>query len=177
VLGRQGVPLGGRVGYSIRFEDVSSSETRLRFLTDGMLLREALLDPDLAKCAPPGSLASVHTPPHRVQLVQPFCLRHHRYKVIILDEAHERTLHTDVLLGLLKRLHARRSDLKIVVMSATLDFGQFQTFFPGSKALAVEGRQHKVQTMYLRTPEEDYLDAALLCVTQVGALTQYDKAR
>lgn len=138
VAEEQGVPLGGRVGYSIRFEDVSSSETRLRFLTDGMLLREALLDPDLAK-----------------------------YKVIILDEAHERTLHTDVLLGLLKRLHARRSDLKIVVMSATLDFGQFQTFFPGSKALAVEGRQHKVQTMYLRTPEEDYLDAALLCVTQV----------
>jgi hypothetical protein len=245
VAEEQGEALGGRVGYSIRFEDVSSSSTRLRFLTDGMLLREALLDPELAKCALPlgkhqcrEAPVSLHPQaelssqsPRGTQI--PACLTPcqliptPRYKVIILDEAHERTLHTDVLLGLLKRLHTRRRDLRIIVMSATLDFGQFQRFFPGSKAVAVQGRQHPVQvppltqpltqcfsldsprlgrhtraeesrelsfeglaqaklrpstaplkteawisvraaqTMYLRAPEEDYLDAALLCVTQV----------
>lgn len=87
------VTLGEQVGYSIRFEDKTSRNTKLKYLTDGMLLREAMNDPLLEK-----------------------------YSVVIIDEAHERTLNTDVLFGLLKEvLKARGDSLKLVVMSATLD--------------------------------------------------------
>jgi hypothetical protein len=86
------VTLGTYVGYLIRFDDKTSDETILKFMTDGMLLREAMNDPLLS-----------------------------RYSVIILDEAHERTLSTDVLFGLTKEVMKRRPDLKVVVMSATMD--------------------------------------------------------
>jgi pre-mRNA-splicing factor ATP-dependent RNA helicase DHX15/PRP43 len=90
------VPLGDEVGYTIRFEDKSSQKTRLKYLTDGMLLRESMIDPELNK-----------------------------YGVIILDEAHERTLSTDILFGLIKEVLQKRKDLKIVVMSATLNAERF----------------------------------------------------
>ena len=89
--------LGQEVGYSIRFEDCTSSKTLLKYLTDGMLLREAMSDPLLEA-----------------------------YGMVLLDEAHERTLATDILMGLLKEVAKQRPDLKIVVMSATLDAGKFQ---------------------------------------------------
>lgn len=89
--------LGEEVGYSIRFEDLTSKKTVLKYMTDGMLLREAQMDHDL-----------------------------NRYSVIILDEAHERTLNTDVLFGLIKEILVRRSDLKLIVMSATMDALRFQ---------------------------------------------------
>lgn len=94
------VKLGEQVGYTIRFEDCTSNSTILKYMTDGMLLREAMNDPLLE-----------------------------RYSVIILDEAHERTLATDILMGLLKDVVKRRRDLKIVVMSATLDAEKFQKYF------------------------------------------------
>lgn len=94
------VVLGEEVGYSIRFEDLSGPKTVLKYMTDGMLLREAMTDPMLE-----------------------------RYSVLILDEAHERTLSTDVLFGLLKQVLARRPTLKLVVMSATLEAEKFQGYF------------------------------------------------
>ena len=94
------VEFGEEVGYTVRFEDVTSPRTKLKYLTDGMLEREAMNDPLL-----------------------------NHYSIIILDEAHERTLATDILMGLLKDLLLKRHDLKLVVMSATLDATRFQVCF------------------------------------------------
>jgi pre-mRNA-splicing factor ATP-dependent RNA helicase DHX15/PRP43 len=132
------VVLGEYVGYTIRFEDLSSNLTQLKYLTDGMLLREAMHDPVLSK-----------------------------YAVIILDEAHERTISTDVLMGLLKEVMLRRKDLKLVVMSATLDAGKFQDYFEGAPLMKVPGRLHPVEIFYTPEPERDYLEAALRTVLQI----------
>ena len=90
------VQLGAEVGYTIRFEDRTSQKTLLKYMTDGMLLREAMTDPMLS-----------------------------RYGIVILDEAHERTLSTDILFGLIKEVMQRRKDIKIIVMSATLNAERF----------------------------------------------------
>ncbi|XP_073056816.1 probable pre-mRNA-splicing factor ATP-dependent RNA helicase DEAH2 [Primulina eburnea] len=132
------VTIGEEVGYSIRFEDCSSAKTVLKYLTDGMLLREAMTDPLLE-----------------------------RYKVIILDEAHERTLATDVLFGLLKEVLKNRPDLKLVVMSATLEAEKFQCYFSGAPLMKVPGRLHPVEIFYTQDPERDYLEAAIKTVIQI----------
>ncbi|PWY95826.1 pre-mRNA splicing factor ATP-dependent RNA helicase Prp43 [Aspergillus sclerotioniger CBS 115572] len=134
------VKLGEEVGYSIRFEDMTSSKTVLKYMTDGMLLREAMHDHNL-----------------------------NRYSTIILDEAHERTMATDVLMGLLKEVVVRRPDLKIIIMSATLDAQKFQRYFNDAPLLAVPGRTHPVEIFYTPEPEQDYVEAAIRTVLQIHA--------
>ena len=134
------VTMGEEVGYSIRFEDATGPKTILKYMTDGMLLREAMHDNDLS-----------------------------RYSTIILDEAHERTLATDILMGLLKEVVQRRPDLKLIIMSATLDAAKFQKYFHKAPLLAVPGRTHPVEIFYTATPERDYVEAALRTVLQIHA--------
>lgn len=134
------VNLGEEVGYSIRFEDMTSPKTILKYMTDGMLLREAMNDHNLS-----------------------------RYSTIILDEAHERTMATDVLMGLLKEVVGRRPDLKIIIMSATLDAQKFQRYFLDAPLLAVPGRTHPVEIFYTPEPEQDYVEAAIRTVLQIHA--------
>ncbi|KAI1918778.1 DEAH-box ATP-dependent RNA helicase prp43 [Ophidiomyces ophidiicola] len=140
VASEMDVKLGEEVGYSIRFEDMTGPKTILKYMTDGMLLREAMHDPDLT-----------------------------RYSTIILDEAHERTMATDVLMGLLKEVVQRRPDLKLIVMSATLDAQKFQRYFNNAPLLAVPGRTHPVEIFYTPEPEQDYVEAAIRTVLQIHA--------
>ena len=139
------VELGTEVGYTIRFEDVSDyNRTVLKFLTDGMLLREAMGD---------GLLR--------------------RYSVIVLDEAHERTLATDVIMGLLMEILPKRQkgseygELKIVVMSATLDAEKFQSYFNDAPLMKVPGRTFPVEIFYTAKPERNYVEAAVRTTLQI----------
>ena len=133
-----GCRLGQEVGYTIRFEDCTSPETQIKYMTDGMLLRECLIDADL-----------------------------NAYNVIILDEAHERTMHTDVLFGLMKAAVKKRKDLKLIVTSATLDSIKFSQYFFEAPIFTIPGRTFPVEILYTKEPETDYLDAALITVMQI----------
>ncbi|CAA82662.1 putative pre-mRNA-splicing factor ATP-dependent RNA helicase mog-1 [Caenorhabditis elegans] len=133
VADEMGVDLGQDVGYAIRFEDCTSEKTIIKYMTDGILLRECLGD---------GSLD--------------------QYSAIIMDEAHERSLNTDVLFGLLREVIAKRADLKLIVTSATMDADKFADFFGGNcPTFTIPGRTFPVELFHARTPVEDYVDAAV----------------
>ncbi|CAA0818351.1 RNA helicase family protein [Striga hermonthica] len=127
------VKLGEEVGYAIRFEDRTSEKTLIKYLTDGVLLRESLSNPEL-----------------------------NHYSVIILDEAHERSLNTDILLGLMKRLiKFRASNLKILITSATLDGEKVSRFFSNCPILNVPGKLFPVEIQHSSERPKSYIEASL----------------
>ncbi|KAJ7746662.1 P-loop containing nucleoside triphosphate hydrolase protein [Mycena metata] len=138
VASEVGSILGDEVGYTIRFEDVSDKErTRILYMTDGMLFRETLVDPLLS-----------------------------RYSVIMIDEAHERSVYTDLLLGVLKKIRRKRPSLRLIVSSATLDATSFLDYFTASTSpeeatiVSLEGRMYPVEVAYLQEPAPDYVRKA-----------------
>ncbi|XP_054802577.1 probable pre-mRNA-splicing factor ATP-dependent RNA helicase DEAH9 [Prosopis cineraria] len=153
VAEEMGVKLGEEVGYTIRFEDLTKPDvTTVKFLTDGVLLREMMDDPLLTK-----------------------------YSVIMVDEAHERSISTDVLLGLLKKIQRRRLDLRLIISSATIEAKSMADFFQTSKKrrelkseecglqmepaiLSVEGRGFNVEINYTEEPVPDYVQAIVSTV-------------
>nr|NVI75443.1 lethal (2) 37Cb [Cucujiformia] len=134
------VKLGNEVGYAIRFEDCTSERTIIKYMTDGTLHREFLSEPDLQS-----------------------------YTVMIIDEAHERTLHTDILFGLVKDIARFRSDLKLLISSATLDAQKFSEFFDEAPIFRIPGRRFPVDIYYTKAPEADYVDACVISVLQIHA--------
>ncbi|KAF5380687.1 hypothetical protein D9757_007043 [Collybiopsis confluens] len=155
VAAEQNVPLGSSIGYSVRFDERCSSETRIKYMTDGMIVRELMSDPLLSK-----------------------------YSVVIVDEAHERSLRTDLLIANLKNIFQQRNGisdvkgkgkgradgsnpLKIIIMSATIDAEKFSQFFSGARILYVKGRQHPVKIYHSSHGQVDYVDAAMRTFFQI----------
>ena len=138
VAEEMGVKVGNEVGYAIRFEDATTDKTVLKYMTDGMLLREFLTEPDLGG-----------------------------YSCLMIDEAHERTLHTDILFGLVKDIARGRPDLKLLISSATLDAQKFSAFFDDAPILNIPGRTYDVEMNYSLQPEANYLSAAITTVFQI----------
>lgn len=155
VAAERGVKLGSLVGYSVRFDEICGADTKIKYVSDGMLVRELLSDPLLS-----------------------------RYSVIVLDEAHERTLRTDFLIANLKSIQVKRKQatdvkgkgkcmssginpLKIIVMSATLDAEKFSRFYHNARILYVKGRQHPVKIFYTAVNQTDYVDSALRTFFQI----------
>jgi HrpA-like RNA helicase len=161
---------GTVVGHRVRFDDHTTDSTKVMYVTDGMLLREATSDPLLTK-----------------------------YGVVVLDEAHERSLQTDILFGVVKRAMEARNGktdhavsdsnvddesldskirrllriksqqlglppLKVIVMSATLDIETFKTFFPQAELIKIPGRQFPVQEIYTKDPQEVRVSTVVTCV-------------
>lgn len=137
--------LGELVGYNVRFDNMTSACTKIKYMTDGMLLREAILDPLLKK-----------------------------YSIVILDEAHERTIHTDVLFGVVKAAQKKRNalnrkdvNLKVIIMSATMDVDNFSSYFGSCPVLYLEGRQFPIKLYYAPEHQSDYSFAALVTIFQI----------
>jgi pre-mRNA-splicing factor ATP-dependent RNA helicase DHX16 len=138
VADEQGVRLGAQVGFSVRFEQKVSDKTLIKFMTDGLLLRELIADPTLSE-----------------------------YSVIMLDEAHERTLSTDILLAFLKDLIRHRQDLKLIISSATLNSVKFSSFLDDCPIFRVPGRMYPVETLFASAPEANYVAAAVTTIWQL----------
>ncbi|KAG1837592.1 pre-mRNA splicing factor [Suillus tomentosus] len=144
VAEEMGTKVGYEVGYSIRFEDCTSDKTVLKYMTDGMLLREFLTEPDLAG-----------------------------YAALIIDEAHERTLSTDILFALVKvgsvcqDIARFRPELRLLISSATMDAEKFSEYFDNAPVFYVPGRRYPVDIHYTPQPEANYLHAAITTVFQI----------
>jgi ATP-dependent helicase HrpA len=123
-----GTVIGGLVGYQIRFEEETADHTRIKFMTDGILLQEIQRDPELRE-----------------------------YSTIIVDEAHERSENIDFLLGLLKNLLKRRPDLKLVVTSATIDQQKFSRYFNNAPVVNVSGRMYPVDIIWSETDHSEWM--------------------
>jgi ATP-dependent helicase HrpA len=136
-------PVGRSVGFKVRFADQVSDATRLILMTDGLLLAELASDPDLS-----------------------------RYDTIIIDEAHERSLNVDLLMGVLKRLLPRRPDLKLIVTSATLDIERIADFFGKVPVVRLGGRGYPIEVRYRGSAEQEDPDlppAVFDAYTQIAA--------
>ncbi|RUS75928.1 hypothetical protein EGW08_016316, partial [Elysia chlorotica] len=149
VAEERGSILGDEVGYLIRFDNSCDEEkTRVKFMTDGMMIREIMKDPLLRK-----------------------------YSIILLDEAHERALNTDIVLGLLRKIQKKRKDLKLIVASATLDAEEMRDFFntndtddpekDTASILTVEGREYPVDIHYTLDPVPNYIKASVDTVMKI----------
>ncbi|WWC66303.1 uncharacterized protein I206_100204 [Kwoniella pini CBS 10737] len=138
VAEEMGVRLGQEVGYSIRFEDMTSDKTALKYMTDGMLLREFLTDPELSG-----------------------------YSALVIDEAHERTLSTDILFGLIKDIARFRPELRLLISSATMNAQKFANFFDQAPIFDVPGRRYPVDMFYTKQPEANYMHAAVTTILQI----------
>jgi ATP-dependent RNA helicase DHX33 len=166
--------LGNVCGYCVRFEDCTSADTKIKYMTDGMLLREAISDPLLIQ-----------------------------YSVIILDEVHERTIHTDVLLGIVKKAQQLRSakrelliqeiqkneklnsknnphlihsirPLKVILMSATMDVDEFSSYFNKAPVFYLEGRQFKVEVFHAIQEQTDYIFSSIATIFQIHKTAPLD---
>lgn len=135
-----GQELGHSVGYQVRFTDHSNENTHIKLMTDGILLTEIQSDPLLLK-----------------------------YDVIIIDEAHERSLNIDFLLGYLKRLKDKRTDLKIIITSATIDVERFSKHFSDAPVIEVSGRTYPVDVYYRPWQDsfEDQIEAIVNCIEEI----------
>ena len=148
VADERDVVLGSEVGYAIRFDECwDAATTKIKFVTDGLLIREMMHDPLLTA-----------------------------YSVVMLDEAHERTLYTDIVIGLLKKVTKKRPDLRVIVTSATLDAELFRDFFNNNDdntgkdtatVLSVEGRMFPVDVYYALDPVPNYLTASVETVVKL----------
>lgn len=132
------VKLGSTVGYSVRFDERSSSNTQLKYVTDGMLLREAILDNKLSN-----------------------------YDVIIIDEIHERSINTDTLLALIMNIQKYRKELKLVVMSATIELEKLKKYLLTENHITIEGRSFPIEVYHVIEPQSNYLDAACTSIMQI----------
>jgi pre-mRNA-splicing factor ATP-dependent RNA helicase DHX16 len=139
VAEEMGKKLGSEVGYTIRFEDATTpGKTMIKYMTDGMLLRQLLSEPGLDS-----------------------------YSVMMIDEAHERNLATDILLGLVKDISRWRTDLKILISSATIDAQKFSEFFDDAPVFNIPGRRYPVDIFFTESPESNYITAVLATVFQI----------
>lgn len=138
VAAEVGTKIGRRVGYSVRFESSMSDDTQIEYMTDGLALRLCLTDPVLSD-----------------------------YSVMILDEAHERTLATDILMSLLKEICLARPEFRLVIASATLAAQKFSDFFHNCPILNVPGRTFPITKAHSTQPEANYLSAAVTTIFQI----------